>query len=156
VWLVDELVDRAARLDDEVLDRGIEVSVDDGDDVASLRSLLSRLVGQMDMWNCAIANTAYDWSLEEHEEVSDMRRRLDQVGPTYLGHIREVCEQGRLDETFVDALCDPPEVFTYAGMLAHVLTFAAYRRTLAVQALDAAGIGDLGWGDPMRWVAEPA
>jgi AraC-like DNA-binding protein len=156
VWLVGELVDRAGRLDDEVLDRGIEVSVDDGDDVASLRSLLSRLVGQMDMWNCALANTQYDWSLEQHEGVPDMRRRLDRVGPTYLGHIREVCDQGRLDETFVDALCDPPEVFTYAGMLAHVLTFAAYRRTLAVQALDAAGISDLGWGDPMRWVAEPA
>ena len=53
-------------------------------------------------------------------------------------------------------LCDPPEVFTYGGMVAHVLTFAAYRRTLAVQALDAAGISDLGWGDPMRWVAKTA
>jgi AraC family transcriptional regulator len=156
VWLVGELVDRAARLDDAALDRPIEVSVDDGDDVTSLRSLLSRLIGQMDMWNCALANQEYDWSLEEHEAVADMRRRLDRVGPTYLGHAREVCEQGRLDETFVDALCDPPEVFTYGGMLAHVLTFAAYRRTLAVQALDAAGISDLGWGDPMRWVAEPA
>jgi AraC family transcriptional regulator len=51
-------------------------------------------------------------------------------------------------------VCDPPEVFTYGGMVAHVLTFAAYRRTLAVQALEASGIGDLGWGDPMRWVAE--
>jgi hypothetical protein len=99
VWLVGEIVDRAARLDDEALDR---------------------------------------------------------VGPTYLGHIREVSEQGRLDETFVDAICEPAEVFTYGGMVAHVLTFAAYRRTLAVQALDAAGIGDLGYGDPMRWVAEPA
>jgi AraC family transcriptional regulator len=161
VWLVGELVDRATRLDgteqaDLGLDTPIEISVDDGDDVASLRSLLSRLIGQMHMWNCAIANEAYDWDLEIDESPADMRSRLDHVGPIYLGHIREVCEQGRLDETFVDALCDPPEVFTYGGMIAHVLTFAAYRRTLAVQALDAAGIGDLGYGDPMRWVATPA
>jgi AraC family transcriptional regulator len=158
VWLVGELVDRATRLDgteqaDLGLDTPIEISVDDGDDVASLRSLLSRLIGQMHMWNCVIANEAYDWDLEIDESPADMRSRLDHVGPIYLGHIREVCEQGRLDETFVDALCDPPEVFTYGGMIAHVLTFAAYRRTLAVQALDAAGIGDLGYGDPMRWVA---
>ena len=27
--------------------------------------------------------------------------------------------RARLDETFVNALCDPPEVFTYGGMIAH-------------------------------------
>jgi len=45
-----------------------------------------------------------------------------------------------LDDTFVDALCDPPEVFTYGGMVAHVLTFAAHRRTLVALALDKHGI----------------
>ena len=41
-------------------------------------------------------------------------------------------------------------------MIAHVLTFAAHRRTLVVLALDEAGIKDLGWGDPMKWVAAPS
>jgi AraC family transcriptional regulator len=156
VWLVGELVDRATSLTDEQLDKPIEVSVDDGNDVASLRSLLSRLIGQMDMWNCAVANRAYDFGIESNEGTDSMRARLAEAGPTFLGHAREVCDQGRLDETFVDAVCDPPQVFTYGGMIAHVLTFAAYRRTLAVQALDAVGESDLGWGDPMQWVAAPA
>ena len=47
-------------------------------------------------------------------------------------------------------------MFTYGGMIAHVLTFAAHRRTLVVLALGKHGVEDLGWGDPMRWVAEPA
>ncbi len=64
--------------------------------------------------------------------------------------------QGAWDDAFVDALCEPAEVFTYGGMIAHVLTFAAHRRTLVVLALDHHGVGELGWGDPMRWVAEPA
>jgi hypothetical protein len=66
-----------------------------------------------------------------------------------------VVEHGRLDDTFVDALCEPAEVFTFGGMIAHVLTFAAHRRTLVALALDDAGVGHLGWGDPMRWVARP-
>ena len=49
-------------------------------------------------------------------------------------------------------MCDPPETFTYAGVVAHVLTFAAVRRTLAIGALETAGVTDLGSGDPMLYV----
>lgn len=153
IWLVGEMIDRAATLPDERLDQPIEVSVDD--DRQTLRSLLSRLVGQMDMWNHAIADEAYDWSLEEHETVPAMRARLALVAPRFLAEVRDVAGAGRLDETFVDAMCDPAEVYTYGGMIAHVLTFAAHNRTLVVLALKKAGIDDLGWGDPMKWVAEP-
>jgi AraC-like DNA-binding protein len=154
VWLVGEMVERAGRLDDDQLDRPIVLSVDDEEQ--TIRSLLSRLIGQMGMWNAALASRDYDWSVEDHESIESMRERLAGEGPTYLSHVRDVCEQGRLDDTFVDALCEPAEVFTYGGMIAHVLTFAAHRRTLVVLALDAAGIQDLGWGDPMRWVAATA
>jgi len=154
VWLVGQYVDRAARLDDARLDTPIEITVDD--DSSTLRGLLSRLVGQMDMWLAAIETRAYDVSIEEHESVSSMRSRLDRVGPAFTEQVREVTEHGRLDETFVDALCEPAHVFTYGGMIAHVVTFAAYRRTLVALALDHEGISDLGWGDPMHWVAETA
>jgi len=153
IWLVGEMIERARRLPAGELDKRIEVSVDD--DRQTLRSLLSRLVGQMDMWNCAIANRPYDWSVEEHEDLDAMRERLARVAPAFLGEVRDVVTGGRLDETFVDALCEPAEVFTYGGMIAHVLTFAAHNRTLVVLALKKAGIEDLGWGDPMKWVAEP-
>lgn len=153
VWLVGEMLTRAATLPDERLDAPIELSVDGVDCDPTLRSLLSRLVGQMDMWNCAIAVRDYDWSVERGETVEHMRARLAKVGPTFLSQVREVCEQGRLDETFVDALCEPAEVYTYGGMIAHVLTFAAHRRVLVAGALHDAGIKDLGNGDPMRWVA---
>jgi hypothetical protein len=100
-----------------------------------------------------LAARAYDWSLEDHETITSMRARLRREGRQFLDQVREVCDQGRLDETFVDALCEPVEIFTYGGMIAHLLTFAACRRTLVVGALDRYGIPDLGWGDPIRWVA---
>jgi AraC-like DNA-binding protein len=156
VWLVGEIVDRAARLTDEQLDAPIELSVEGVDDDPTLRSLLSRLVGQLDMWNAAMESRAYDFGVERAESIGSIRARLAGAGPAFLGHAREVIGEGRLDETFVDAVCEPPEVFTYGGMLAHVLTFAAHRRTLAVGALHSAGITDLGAGDPMRWVADAA
>jgi AraC family transcriptional regulator len=153
IWLTGEMITRAGRLTADQLDQPIELSVDD--DRQTVRSLLSRLIGQMDMWNCAITNQAYDWSLEDNETTGAMRDRLARVAPAFISEVREVVADGRLDETFVDALCEPAEVFTYGGMIAHVLTFAAHRRTLVALALNTAGVGDLGWGDPMRWIPEP-
>lgn len=154
VWLTGEMVRVAGQLTDEQLDQPIVLDVDD--DRQTIRSLLSRLVGQMGMWNAAMASRDYDWSVEDHEPLASLRARLAEVGPTYLGHVHDVVGREALDETFVDALCEPAEVFTYGGMIAHVLTFAAHRRTLVALALARHGVEELGWGDPMRWVAEPA
>jgi AraC family transcriptional regulator len=156
VWLVGEMLTRAETLPDEVLDAPVEISVEGIDDGPTLRSLLSRLVGQLAMWDAATHDRSYDFELERGESVADMRARLAESGPAFLSQVRTIVDEGRLDETFVDAVCDPPEVFTYGGMIAHVLTFAAHRRTLVCGALTDAGVTDLGAGDPMRWVAEHA
>jgi AraC family transcriptional regulator len=156
VWLVGEMLTRAESLPDDVLDERVEVSVDGIDCEPTLRSLLSRLVGQLAMWDAATHDRPYDFEIERGESIPQMWARLAEAGPAFLSQVREIVDEGRLDETFVDALCDPPEVFTHGGMITHVLTFAAHRRTLVCGALADAGVEDLGAGDPMRWVAEHA
>lgn len=152
LWLLDEILDRAARLDDEVLDRRIDISVEYLSDAPTLRSELSRLVGQLAMWDAATDGRQYDFAVERDESLLSMRRRLAEAGPRYRRLVAQLVEQDRLDETFIDASSGPPEVFTYGGMLAHVLTFGATRRTVVIGALMSAGQGDLGAGDPIRWV----
>ena len=84
-----------------------------------------------------------------------MRGRLAERGRHVpRPQVTEVTEDGRLDETFVDAHVRAPEDFTYGGMVAHVLTFAAHRRTLVAGALEDAGVTDLGAADPMLWIDE--
>ena len=108
VWLVGEIVERAAPLTDEQLDTPIELSVEGVDCEPTLRSLLSRLVGQMDMWNAAMDSRAYDFGVEQGETIASIRGRLRDAGPVFLDRAREVIAGNRLDETFVDAVCDPP------------------------------------------------
>jgi AraC family transcriptional regulator len=156
VWLVGEMITRAEGLSDDVLDEPVEISVEGIDGEPTLRSLLSRLVGQLEMWDAATHDRPYDFEVERSESVAGMRARLAESGPAFLAQVHAIVDEGRLDETFVDAICDPPEVFTYGGMIAHVLTFAAHRRTLVCGALVEAGVDELGAGDPMRWVAEHA
>jgi AraC family transcriptional regulator len=156
VWLVGELLERAGALTPEQLAAPVEISVDGIDCDPTVRSLLARLVGQLAMWDAATHDRPYDMDGEQTETLDDLRAKLVVVGPAFLSQVHAIVDEGRLDETFVDALCDPPQVFTYGGMIAHVLTFAAHRRTLVCGALADAGITDLGAGDPMTWVAQPA
>jgi AraC-like DNA-binding protein len=156
VWAVGEMVTLARAMTDEQLDRPIELSVEGIDDHPTTRSLLSRLVGQMAMWNASMDGRDYDFAIEEHESLDSMRDRLAVEGASFLGRVTELVEDGRLDETFVDATCDPPRTFSYGGVIAHVLTFAAHRRTLVAGALVDAGIDDLMAADPLAWMADRA
>jgi AraC-like DNA-binding protein len=150
VWLVGELVDRAHALSDADLDTPLPGPVPDIDG-DTLRWALSRLIGQMAMWNAAVADATYDFGLEVDEPAAAMRRRLDVTGPDFVANVRRFADEGRFDETFVDAFAPRPVVLTYGAMVAHVLTFAAHHRLLAVAALRGLGVEDLGFGDPKQW-----
>jgi AraC family transcriptional regulator len=152
VAVIGHLLDRAATLPDDTLNAPIQISVQGIDDNPTIRSLLSRLVGQLDMWNAAMASEPYDFTVEDHQSIDSMRSRLITGGQSFARFVRTASEQGRLGETFVDATGDVPYEFTAAGMIAHVLTYAAHRRTLVVGALASAGAPDVD-DDPLSWFA---
>jgi AraC family transcriptional regulator len=149
--LTGDIIDRAARLDDGVLDRPIELSVEGIDENPTLRSITERLVGQLEMWNSAVQGGT-SMPDDGDSTPSAWRQRLDAAAPEFRDLIVTPVRDGHADDTFVDAICEPPETFTYGGALAHVLTFSAVRRTMAIGALESAGIDDLGAGDPMLFV----
>ncbi|MGH3423461.1 MAG: helix-turn-helix domain-containing protein [Nocardioidaceae bacterium] len=151
LWLVGEIIDRLDGLDQEILDRPIELSVEGIDRAPTLRSVADRLVGQLEMWVRAVEGGAR-MPASGDTTAYGLRARLDTIGPVFRDLLVTPLQDGRADETFVDATCDPPETFSYGGVLAHVLTFSAVRRTMAVGALESAGIDDLGAGDPMAFV----
>ena len=155
VWAVGKMIDLAGGLNDGQLDTPIVLSVEGVDDDPTIRSLLSRLVGQMAMWNASMESRPYDWDIERNEQLTSMRERLDHEGARFKQRAAELVEDGRLDETFVNATCDPPETFSFGGVLAHVLTFAAHRRTLVTGALISAGVDvDLVTADPRAWLSD--
>lgn len=149
--LVGDIIDRVGRLGDDALDEPIELSVEGIDDDPTLRSLTDRLVSQLEMWLTAVeGGTKIPAGVAV--TAASLRRRLDSAGPRFRDLVVPALMEGRADETFLDATCDPPQTFTYAGMLAHVLTFSAVRRTMAIGALTSHGIDDLGAGDPMSFI----
>lgn len=150
IRLTDEIIERCGRLDDAALDGTIKLSIEAIDTDPSLRRLTERLVRQLEMWATAVEGGTH--IADGGTTVAQLRDRLSAAEPRFRAAVLAPVQDGRAGDTFVDATCTPPQTFSLGGVLAHVLTFSAARRTLAIGALSSAGISDLGAGDPMNYV----
>jgi len=156
-WHTRKLLEHASKLTDEQLDRPLTTPelLPWHQPERSLRELLDRIVLTKEVWTAAIAGSAMP---EQKRRLSpdEMRARYDAAETEFQRVLCEVRRRGGWDDTFVDELCQPPETFTFGGMLAHVVTFNSYRRLTAAAALRQMGVDDVGFGCPMEYEREVA
>jgi len=152
-WLTEKLLDRASTLPDEALDKRMFEDWNPNSVVApepTVRSMLGRIVWTRENWNASMGGKAAPES-GPSGSLAELKRRAEASAREFDALIRDVREKEQWDVAFVDALCDPPESFTYGGAFAHYLTFQAYRRLTLIKAFQALGAEDIGLGDPLEW-----
>ena len=155
-WQIRRLLEQAATLSDDDLDRPLKDSVrllpwEEPDQ--SLRQLLERLVYTKEVWTAALASGELPPNRRKPAERTPaaLLARHDKVDADFQRVMREVRDKGGWDDTFVDALCQPPETFSFGGVFAHIMTFSVYRRLTAVAGLRRLGIDDAGFGCPIEY-----
>lgn len=158
-WHMRRLLEVAKTLDDEQLDRPLKDQATifpwDGPD-RNLRQLLDRMVQSKEAWAAALTGGSvplFDKAPPEDRTPAAMLARLDKADTAFHGVLAEVRNRGGWEDTFVDALCEPPETFTFGGVFADVITFNAHRRLLAMDALRRLGVTVEGFGSPMEYLA---
>ena len=124
-----------------------------------LRQVLDRLVQTKEAWAAAL--TGGSMPLMDNAPAADrtpaaMLARLDKADADFHGVLTDVRNRSAWEDTFVDALCELPETFTFGGMFAHVITFNPYRRMMAMDAMRRLGVKVEGFGCPMEYVASLA
>ena len=161
-WHTRRLLDLAKMLNDEQLDRPLQNQVKvfpwDGPD-QSLRQLLERMVQTKEAWAAALTGGSvplFDTAPPEDRTPSAMLARMEKADAAFHSVLTDVRNRGAWEDTFVDALCEPPETFTFGGVFAHVITFNAYRRMIAIDVLRRLGVKVEGFGCPMEYVASLA
>jgi AraC family transcriptional regulator len=161
-WHTRRLLDLAKTLNDEQLDRPLKNQMTifpwDGPD-QNLRQMLDRMVQTKEVWAAALTGGGMpllDNAPPEDRTPSAMLARMDKADAAFHGVLKDVSNRSAWDDTFVDALCEPPETFTFGGMFADVITFNAHRRLLALDALRRLGAKVEGCGSPMEYVASLA
>jgi AraC family transcriptional regulator len=150
----EQLLVAAAQLPDEALDEPVPLSPPTeafDEEASSIRSMLNRLVFTKEMWSSAISGRAF--AGDDDRSIEGMRRRLDASGRDFVELVTDIDERDAWDTAFVDALCDPPESFTFGGAVSHVLSWDAYRRQVVAGVLKAQGV-NVPSADPIVWERE--
>ena len=109
--------------------------------------MAERLVFTLEVWVAAISG-------EPHPKPAgrDRLQRFDAAARAFARLVRRIRERGAWDDAFVDALCEPPQSFTYGGVVAHVLSYGAVRREALAGVLRELG-APVASGDPIEWEA---
>jgi AraC family transcriptional regulator len=94
-------------------------------------TMCEHLVRTPEVWTAAIAGEPYDGP-----RSGGWVQRLDRSGARFLSLVAAIDTRGAWAEGFVDALCDPPESFTYAQVVADELELGRVRRTVLAGVLD--------------------
>ena len=156
------LLDLAKTLNDEQLDRPLKNQVTvfpwHSPD-QSLRQILDRMVQTKEAWTAALTGGGMpllDNAPSTNRTPSAMLGRLARADAEFNGVLTDVHHRSAWSDTFVDALCEPPETFTFGGIFADVITCNAYRRMLAMDALRHLGVKVEGFGSPIEYVASLA
>jgi AraC family transcriptional regulator len=154
---VRELLEAAATLPAAELERelrpGLVVVWFEGEE-ASAALMAERLVYTLEVWVAAIQGQPAP------EGGGELLPRLERASVAFARLARRIRDRGAWDDAFVDALCDPPQSFTYGGVIAHVLSYGAVRREALAGVLAELGAPVLTSGDPIEWeqaqTGEPA
>ena len=103
----------------------------------SLRDLLKRLVQTKEIWTAAMAGGTLPNLDAEPPELGTpdaLLTRLETADREFTRILSDVRNRNAWSDTFVDALCEPPETFSFGGTFAHIITFNTYQRLVALEA----------------------
>jgi AraC family transcriptional regulator len=149
---VRELLEVAATLPESELERplrpGLVIVWFEGEE-SSAKLMAERLVYTLEVWVAAITGEAGP----DTGAGEDLLRRHERAAVAFARLARRIRDRGAWDDAFVDALCEPPQSFTYGGVISHVLAYGAVRREALAAVLRELGADVPSSGDPIEWEA---
>jgi len=155
-WHTRRLLEYASTLTEKQLDQTLPMVVEVlpwRESNKTLRQLLENIIFTKEVWTAALSGADMDMNGPPKSQRSPqaMLQRLEKTDTELHRIFSDVRKRSAWDDTFVDALCEPAETFTFGGVFAHIMTFNAHRRLMALDALRQLGVQTEGFGDPMEY-----
>jgi AraC family transcriptional regulator len=136
-WHARRLLEHAGTLKEEQLDRPLPTVVGllpGRESNKTQKQLLENIIFTQEVWTAALSGVDMDMNCPPKSQRSPqaMLQWLEKTDAGLHRIFSDIRNRSAWDDTFVDALCEPAETFTFGGVFARIMTFNAHRRLMAL------------------------
>lgn len=140
-WMTNLMFDAAAVLSDEELDREFDIGY------RTVRLTLDHITVGIELWTALLQGKPARWE-PNPSAVEAMRLRNHEAYDAFETLARGAIDDGRLDETFIDAW-DTPQ--TIGSTILHVTLHSHVHRSELLHMYQRLGFTEFTQGDPQEW-----
>jgi uncharacterized damage-inducible protein DinB len=143
-WTTSRLLVLSQDLTDAQLDQQFDIGV------GTLRDTFEHMIFNVEAWTASMLGQPIDRSPRDRS-LAALRDRHDRGYAAFADFARQMRDERRLDDTFVD---HADWRNSFGGVIAHVILHNAQHRGEALHMLQRLGAPDLTEGDPLEWEYE--
>lgn len=144
-WTTSRLLGLAATLSDEQLDREFDIAH------RTVRRTFEHIVWNIECWTNLMKGGAVRSRPAPNQSIAMISQRHEAAASALLQFAREIVDQQRLDDTFLDVLDDPPQAKSFGGTIVHLATHGMHHRAQLLFMFRRLGVEGLPEGDAISW-----
>ena len=149
-WTTRQVLHLCQGLTDEQLDRDFDIGH------RTLRATWVHLIGNLRVWTTLMAEREVPrgerppaWGASPVTLLAAWEEAM----ADFTALARDLAVAGRLDDSYIDTLDDPPRRKSFGGTIAHLLTHDMHHRGEILHILQRLGVPNLPEGDVLGWEA---
>jgi uncharacterized damage-inducible protein DinB len=146
-WTTRRVLEAAQALTDEQLDQEFDIGH------RTVRETALHMIRNVEVWTDLMAARPVRRLPTARPPIVELRGRFDAAFAGFARVARDSRDAGRLDETYVDVLDQPPRWKSYGGTILHVVTHDHMHRAEILHMLQRLGVQGLIEGDVLSWEA---
>lgn len=144
-WTTRQLLDLAVTLNDRQLDQEFDIAH------RTVRRTLEHIIWNIECWTDLIKGGGVRSRPAPNQSTAALSLRHAAATSELLQFAREIMDQRRLDDTFLDVLDDPPREKSFGGVIVHLATHGMHHRAQLLFMLRQLGVEGLPEGDALSW-----
>lgn len=145
VWTTRQLLEIALGLTDEQLDQEFDMGH------RTVRKTFDHIIWNIKCWTDLMKGHGVRSRPALNPSIALLSQRHDTASSEFLQFARQIVDQHRLDDTFLDTLDDPPKAKSFGGVIAHLATHGMHHRAQLLYMLRRLGVEGLPEGDVLSW-----
>jgi uncharacterized damage-inducible protein DinB/ribosomal protein S18 acetylase RimI-like enzyme len=146
-WTTRRFLEIATSLSDEELDRGFDIGQ------GTVRRTFEHLIWNIECWTDLMKGESVRSRAPHAQPINALIDRFEAASSQFTEFSREVEDQGRLNDVFIDTLDDPPQQKNIGTTIVHVATHGMHHRAQLKIMMRQLGVEHLPEGDALGWEA---